>query len=244
MGSLAEFPDLVRATIINPELNNRGIYNIRFFIRGKPWVITIDDNLLFHKADPVSLVFAKQSKDNNAIWAALLEKAWAKMRGNYLMAEDGMAANGIRALTGVPVFDYYAIDFSITSAKRDEMWDLLVEADSKSYIMAAGTLAAGDVTLNECGLRADYAYSLIAVFTMTDANGDEHRCLLMRDPIGKNGYFYRWSKEDPKWTQELIDQVPHGFDPLAQDTSQVGLFVVPFHAFEDDAEFSYCLDSV
>ena len=52
----------------------------------------------------------------------MLEKAWAKVKGNYLQAEGGLTGNGIRALTGVPVFDYYSEDIS----DINDLWDLLV----------------------------------------------------------------------------------------------------------------------
>lgn len=40
------------------------------------------------------------------MWAAILEKAWAKVKGNYLIADGGLVENGLHALTGVPVFRY------------------------------------------------------------------------------------------------------------------------------------------
>lgn len=110
MASLAEFPDLVKATFLNEDTNSDGIYNVRFYIRGKPWIVAIDDYLLFHNG---GLLFSSTSKDGNAIWGALLEKAWAKVKGNYIISEGGMTSNGIRALTGVPVFDYYGADFGV-----------------------------------------------------------------------------------------------------------------------------------
>jgi calpain len=194
MASIGEFPDLVRATFVNEETNENGIYNIRFFIRGKPWIVTIDDHLLFYDTDPASLVFSSTSKDNTAIWGALLEKAWAKVKGNYLISEGGMTANGIRALTGVPVFDYYSAEFGADSASQDQMWELLVEAEANNYIMAAGTAGAGDDSwTNDCGVAMSHAYSLIGAFTMTDASNTEHRCLLIRNPWGSNGYSWTWS---------------------------------------------------
>ena len=51
MGSLSQFPDLVRATFVNQEFNDNGIINVRFFIRGKPWVVTIDDTLIFYNPE-------------------------------------------------------------------------------------------------------------------------------------------------------------------------------------------------
>ena len=49
------------------------------------------------------------SKANgNELWVILLEKAWAKVRGNYLNTEGGLVKNGLRLLTGAPVYTYAA----------------------------------------------------------------------------------------------------------------------------------------
>ena len=40
----------------------------------------------------------------NAMWAPVLEKAWAKVKGSYAIAGNGgLTANGMRAILGVPV---------------------------------------------------------------------------------------------------------------------------------------------
>ena len=47
LAAMAEFPELVTSMFISgQEISDKGIYNIRFFIRGKPWIVTIDDFLL------------------------------------------------------------------------------------------------------------------------------------------------------------------------------------------------------
>jgi len=40
------------------------------------------------------------------LWGSIVEKAWAKVKGNYNNADGGLTANGIRALTGIPVIMY------------------------------------------------------------------------------------------------------------------------------------------
>ena len=54
MGSIAEFPDLVKAMFVNPERNEQGIYGVRFYIRGKPWVVTVDDTMLLYHDSKVT----------------------------------------------------------------------------------------------------------------------------------------------------------------------------------------------
>lgn len=168
MASVAEFPDLIRDAFINDEVSDTGIYNVRFFIRGKPWVVTIDDYMAFYEVDDEpALMFGSTYGDS--IWAALLEKAWAKVKGNYLNAQYDFTSNGIRALTGVPVFDYHSDDFAIDEDKMDEMWRLLREADQEAYIISAGTAQVSRAyELNGCGLANAHSYTIVSVFTMEE----------------------------------------------------------------------------
>jgi hypothetical protein len=47
MSALSEFPELVQQVFVTKNVNSAGIYAIRFFIRGKPWIITVDDEFAF-----------------------------------------------------------------------------------------------------------------------------------------------------------------------------------------------------
>lgn len=46
MGSIAEWYDLSKQVFITNTKNDAGIYAIKFYIRGKPWIVTIDDEML------------------------------------------------------------------------------------------------------------------------------------------------------------------------------------------------------
>ena len=58
LASVAEQPALLKSSILTQSKNSAGIYGVRFFIRGKPWVISVDSNLLFTSAD--KLYFAEE----------------------------------------------------------------------------------------------------------------------------------------------------------------------------------------
>jgi hypothetical protein len=60
LGAMAEFPSLIESLFVDgTQINSNGIYNLRFYIRGKPWIVTIDDYLLVNTFnDPNTLVFA------------------------------------------------------------------------------------------------------------------------------------------------------------------------------------------
>jgi hypothetical protein len=48
---------------------------------------------------------------------------------------------------------------------------------------------------------------------MTDADGQDYKMLLMRNPWSKTYYSKAWNKDDTNWTDGLVDQVPLGVDP-------------------------------
>jgi len=54
-------------------------------------------------------------------WGLLLEKAWAKIKGNYDDAEGGFTLTGMRSLIGSPVFPYKATAYT-TEAKISELF--------------------------------------------------------------------------------------------------------------------------
>jgi len=96
---------------------------VRLFIRGKPWVVSVDDNLFLYDRNEPKLFFTK-SDDMNAMWAPIVEKAWAKVKGNYIMSEGGHVENGIHSLTGFPVIRYQTSDLT-SQADFDKAFDKL-----------------------------------------------------------------------------------------------------------------------
>ena len=79
-------------------------------------------------------------------------------------------------------------------------------ADRNDYIMAVATGGGGDDSVQgACGIAESHAYSLIEVFTMREANGNEHRMVLFRNPWAWHGYNGEWSPEDPRWTNDLVN---------------------------------------
>ena len=66
-----------------------GIFALNLYIRGRPMTITIDDYLPFYNGN---LIFDNQASSGSGdmnIWAALLEKAFAKINGNYEAINEG-----------------------------------------------------------------------------------------------------------------------------------------------------------
>ena len=47
--AVAEWPSLVKSIFLTQNKNSAGIFAVKVFIRGKPYVISLDDNLMFTK---------------------------------------------------------------------------------------------------------------------------------------------------------------------------------------------------
>lgn len=43
LASIGEFPNMVRNTYVTQSKNAAGIIGVNFYIRGKPWTISIDE---------------------------------------------------------------------------------------------------------------------------------------------------------------------------------------------------------
>lgn len=167
------------------------------------------------------------------MWAAILEKAWAKVRGNYVNANGGIQMNAIHMLTGVPVFSYSTAAITDTT-EAETAYNRILAADAAGYIMTAGTAGSGnDQVTNACGIAMSHAYSILAAFTMTDASGTAHKCYMIRNPWGTAGYTGTWNKDDTDWTDALVAQVPFGVDPRTAQASD-GIFIVPNTIFIGD----------
>jgi hypothetical protein len=135
---MAEFPELVTSMFLSgQEISDKGIYNVRFFIRGKPWVVTVDDYLLTYTlTNPDTMVFTRPDPVSGAMWSTILEKAWAKIAGNYELANGGYLESGLRSMTGVPVFTYWG-DEILDTTESATLWATMKAADDVGYLLSA-----------------------------------------------------------------------------------------------------------
>ena len=70
--------------------------------------MTVDDYILANTlGDDPALVFTQPDPVTGALWSVILEKAWAKIGGNYELSNGGYLESGLRSVTGVPVFTYW-----------------------------------------------------------------------------------------------------------------------------------------
>jgi calpain-15 len=132
------------------------------------------------------------------MWGPFLEKAWAKVSGNYEVVEGGWGHEAIRFITGAPTSSFYN-DWNIFSA--DDAWNVLQTADVASHIIMAGTSGSCDAYNLANGLAANHAYTVLSVHNLTNADGTlRTRLIKMRNPWSVDGaYNGSYSDLDPVW---------------------------------------------
>ena len=76
---LAERPALIERLFITKEMNTAGVYKLRLCKNGEWVAVTVDDYIpCYPDGEPI---FAQCH--GNELWVMLLEKAYAKLHGNY-----------------------------------------------------------------------------------------------------------------------------------------------------------------
>lgn len=140
----------------------------------------------------------------------LLEKAWAKMKGNFEHINGGFIENGLQYLIGSPVFRYYTASENASTA-----FARIKQANALNYVLAAGTTGSGDTYMNSCGIAESHAYSIITTFELESGGTVDHYLYMVRNPWGISTYNGPWNQGDTaNWTSNYISQVPFGVDPL------------------------------
>jgi hypothetical protein len=136
--------------------------------------------------------------DNKNLWAPIMEKAFAKIKGTYAAANGGFVPNGLRSLIGSPVFDYTS-----TEQTYADTWTTMKAADDLSYILGAGTYGSDDAR-NICNIVNGHAYSVISVFELKTGVTVDHKMYMVRNPWGITYYNGNFKSTDSKWTDDYI----------------------------------------
>ena len=123
LATLAERPALVEWLFITKEVNSWGIYRVKLCKNGEWVTVTIDDYFpCFPEGGPL---FSRSHC--NELWVLLLEKAYAKLHGNYNLLWGGYACEGLIDLTGCPCAPFdFTDEFVKMLIDSGEFWKLIV----------------------------------------------------------------------------------------------------------------------
>ncbi|KAJ7777059.1 hypothetical protein B0H16DRAFT_1504208 [Mycena metata] len=228
-----------------------GIYGFLFF-RDTAWVPVIIDDLLFtsipkyeeltaaekelyHRDKKFynssarkggkSLYFARSGTEDET-WLPLIEKAYAKLHGDYTAIDGGFSCEAMEDLTGgvstsIPIKDIL---------DHDVFWreELLLATKDRLFGCGFDTLdstrsGVQDLTVN--GLIGGHAYSVLRA---VEYKGK--RFVVVRNPWGDSEWHGAWSDGSREWTEEWLPALKELKHAFGND----GQFVMEYSDFLDN----------
>ncbi|USP75545.1 hypothetical protein yc1106_02819 [Curvularia clavata] len=217
-----------------------GVYGFVFY-RDGDWVWTVvDDSLYLTNGDfdaevgdgwdPTNSREAKWKKNyqtgSEALWFAscvkecetwlpLLEKAYAKIHGDYDAISGGFSGEAVEDLTG-------GVTTKILTNRvlsKEKLWKELLQV-GKEFLFSASSPTSSVFGVQSDSLRGlalGHAYSVLKAVEEQDKDGKSHRLVMIRNPWGKKlsagvgEWTGPWSDGSREWTPYWLDKLDHKF---------------------------------
>lgn len=162
---------------------------------------------------------------SNGVWAALVEKAYAKAHGSYARLSGGFIHEAFADLTGAPTETIQLGAAAMFGGETTEsLWQTLQTSHREGFIMGLATATGGD------GLVGGHAYSVLDVIQVEDTIVGEQcrvtdffgstaikestkdrrqtvRLLRIRNPWGSREWKGRFSADSEQWTTALRERI-------------------------------------
>lgn len=140
------------------------------FYKNSEWLYVITDDRLPCNNDD-ELFFAK-SKTPNRFWASIIEKAYAKLHGNYYNLNFGFPEDAFNDLTGLPSNRYTmrrSIEAKIPSDLKERLWRKMRQVYLSGFMMSCNNNLTGKMQplmldRKPSGLFSCHAYSIEDVY--------------------------------------------------------------------------------
>ena len=200
VATICSNPDLIEKVCVERD-EECGVYGFVFYRDGE-WIWTVvDDNLFLSKRDfdargdtydptgikemrykksrqtgSEALYFASCANENET-WLPLLEKAYAKVHGDYEAINGGISGEAVEDLTG-GVTSKILTDRVLS---KEHLWNELTGVNKGFLFSASSPGSYGDDSDARRGLALSHAYSVIkAVEVESEDKKTKHRLVLIR----------------------------------------------------------------
>uniref|UniRef100_K1Q505 Calpain-9 n=1 Tax=Magallana gigas TaxID=29159 RepID=K1Q505_MAGGI len=210
----------------NFDRNYAGIFHFNFWWYGR-WVEVIVDDFL--PTDGYRLVYASNREEPNEFWAALLEKAYAKLRGCYEGVDGGKLQDSVVDLTG-GISE--TIDIKDKAQIPVDIYEILWRSWKMNSFLGCSISLPQNVAVSSRevrrpnGLYMGHAYSITAL-AVIPYQGSNVRLCRLRNPWGRSEWNGDWSDNS------------YQLRNLSQDARQrLGIVV------QDEGEFWIPIDDV
>ena len=198
VASLSKYPNLIEKLFFFKEKSNEHCYGCYFRINGIWKLVLLDDFIPCYGSYKKNFAFSHTN--GNELWVILLEKAWAKLNGNYARIIGGDPHEIFEVLTNA-----YCEKFMFNEKDKEEIWLKYMNAQEKGFLMTAGTNVDENLNIEEMGLVPGHAYTIIKVLEVTTNSGKE-KLINLRNPWGHGEWSGDWCDSSIKWTKDIRNQ--------------------------------------
>ena len=198
VASLSKYPNLIEKLFFFKEKSNEHCYGCYFRINGIWKLVLLDDFIPCYGSYKKNFAFSHTN--GNELWVILLEKAWAKLNGNYARIIGGDPHEIFEVLTNA-----YCEKFMFNEKDKEEIWLKYMNAQEKGFLMTAGTNVDENLNTEEMGLVPGHAYTIIKVLEVTTNSGKE-KLINLRNPWGHGEWSGDWCDSSIKWTKDIRNQ--------------------------------------
>ena len=189
--ALCKYTDQIKKIFFIKEKSEEHCYGCYFKINGIWKLILIDDYMPCY--GNFGKNFAFTSTNGNELWVILLEKAWAKINGNYA-----------RIIGGEPheIFDIFTNAYSerikVKEGIENDIWKKLSRGEKEGFLITAGT-SGNTYYLNteEMGLVPGHAYTVLGIKELYEGEMLIH----LRNPWGNGEWCGDWGDSSYKWNE-------------------------------------------
>ena len=203
ISTIAEHPSLILRLINLNELLSYGFVRVRLYARGEWKNFLMDDYFpCYPLGDPLF------SKNKSAkIWFLVLEKALAKVYGNYRQLVNRNIKDSLIDLTGCPTFSYKMTDQVILDQlQNDRFWNTLKEWLLLQFLVTVTpkqTLVSMQVPL----FRKNNSLQVHRIISV-----DGFKIISIRNPWSKPKWTGEWAQGSPQWTSDILKTVQPDFE--------------------------------
>jgi calpain-15 len=160
LSSFAENPKRIKNFFPSIAMSPNGIFEAKVFIHGEPIKVVVDDYFpCIEKEDgSFAVAFTGINESTRNVWAMILEKVWAKVNFAYENIIAGVPSDAFEFLSPSPIDDYFH------DIHHDEIYQRIIEADTKNFIITCAITASENQNLKELakmGLIPNHAYSVL-----------------------------------------------------------------------------------
>ena len=239
IAALAKEEIMIKRLFYTQNYNKTGAYGVFYMMNGE-WKLVIVDDFFPCKSTRINKKFVFSKNNGFEIWVMLLEKAWAKINGNFARIGCGGQPHEVFEVTTEAFSERISVPKK--SDEIEELWQKLIRAQESRFIMTAGT-GVSDET-DEMGLATGHAYTLTHVYDIFPNNKKKRvRLLNLRNPWGEGEWTGDYCDDSELWDRnngevrnELLRQMREYYkdNSLTLEEKDDGVF---FMKFEDFIQF-------